>query len=48
MIGYLSNEPFRLKKKGMAVNIIDPRSYGIDFYGDSFITTNKEIVEHPE
>jgi two-component system sensor histidine kinase EvgS len=48
MAGYLSNEPFRLKQKGLAVNIIDPRSYGIDFYGDNLFTTEQEILEHPE
>ncbi len=46
--GYLSTGPFRLKKTGLAVNIIDPRSYGIDFYGDNLFTTEKEIREHPE
>jgi len=44
---YLSNEPFKLKQKGLEVNIIDPRSYGIDFYGDNLFTTEKEISEHP-
>ena len=48
MTGYLSNEPLRLKQKGVEVNIIDPRSYGIDFYGDNLFTTEKEIAEHPE
>jgi len=48
MSGYLSNEPFKLKIKGVAVNIIDPRSYGIDFYGDNLFTTDNEIAEHPE
>ena len=48
MSAYLSNEPFKLKIKGVAVNIIDPRSYGIDFYGDNLFTTEKEVNEHPE
>ena len=38
--GYLSNEPFRYRQKGLQVNIIDPRSYGIDFYGDNLFTTD--------
>lgn len=45
--GYLSNEPYRLKQAGVAVNIIDPRSYGIDFYGDNLFTTEQEVREHP-
>jgi len=48
MVAYISNEPFKLKKKGVAVNIIDPRSYGIDFYGDNLFTTEKEINAHPD
>jgi ABC-type nitrate/sulfonate/bicarbonate transport system substrate-binding protein len=46
--GYISNEPFRYKQRGQAINIIDPHSYGIDFYGDNLFTTEKEIREHPE
>ena len=48
MSGYLSNEPYRLKTKGLAINIIDLRSYGIDFYGDNLFTKEKEVNEHPE
>jgi ABC-type nitrate/sulfonate/bicarbonate transport system substrate-binding protein len=48
MTGYLSNEPFRLKRAGVAVNILDPRSYGIDFYGDNLFTTQPEIGAHPK
>lgn len=46
--GYLSNEPFLYKQKGMQVNIIDPRSYGIDFFGDNLFTTDHEIRNNPE
>jgi len=48
MATYKSNEPFKLRKKGVAVNIIDPHSNGIDFYGDNLFTTEKEIKAHPE
>jgi two-component system sensor histidine kinase EvgS len=48
MSTYLTNQPFKLKKKGVAVNIIDLGSYGIDFCGDNLFTTVKEIAEHPE
>ena len=44
---YSTSEPYLLKKKGIEFNIIDPKSYGIDFYGDNFFTTQKEIEEHP-
>jgi two-component system sensor histidine kinase EvgS len=46
--GYLSNEPFQYQQKGLPINIIDPRSYGIDFYGDNIFTTDHEIRTHPE
>ena len=45
---YLSNELFKLKSKGVAVNVIDPRSYGIDFYGDNLFTTEKEVDQQPD
>ncbi|MBU1235087.1 MAG: ABC transporter substrate-binding protein [Proteobacteria bacterium] len=46
--GYLSNEPFHYRQKGLPINIIDPRSYGIDFYGDNLFTTDDEIRNNPE
>jgi two-component system sensor histidine kinase EvgS len=48
MAGYLSNEPFFLKQMGVDVNIIDPRSFGVDFYGDNLFTTERELADHPE
>ncbi|MCK5828776.1 MAG: EAL domain-containing protein [Methylococcales bacterium] len=45
--GYLSNAPFVLKQRGKEVNIINPQSYGIDFYGDILFTSNQEIDLHP-
>jgi signal transduction histidine kinase/ABC-type nitrate/sulfonate/bicarbonate transport system substrate-binding protein/DNA-binding response OmpR family regulator len=45
---YSTSQPYWLKKEGVEVNIIDPKSYGIDFYGDNFFTSKKEIQEHPE
>ncbi len=46
---YISIEPYWLKKKyNIDVNIIDPKNYGIDFYGDLIFTNQKEIDEHPK
>ena len=39
MSAYLSNQPFYYKQKGIKINIINPTSYGIDFYGDMLITS---------
>ncbi len=46
--GYLSNEPYLMKEKGIEINIINPLNYGIDFYGDNLITTEQELSRHPE
>ena len=39
---YYTSEPYK------QFNIIDPRNYGIDFYGDNFFTSEQEAIEHPE
>ena len=36
---YISNEPFVLNQKGLYFKIIDPRDYGLDFYGDTLFTS---------
>ncbi|MDD5717998.1 MAG: ABC transporter substrate-binding protein [Sulfuricurvum sp.] len=45
---YITNEPFKYRKKGYDVNILNPMSYGIDLYGDNIITTDEEINNHPD
>ncbi|AYJ79655.1 hypothetical protein AN286_05655 [Aliarcobacter cryaerophilus ATCC 43158] len=37
--GYISNEPFVLKQKGFDFSVIEPRHYGLDFYGDTLFTS---------
>lgn len=46
--GYLTDEPFYFKQKGVKVNIINPQNYGIDFYGDTLFTSKEELHQHPE
>ncbi|WP_216042822.1 ABC transporter substrate-binding protein [Pseudoalteromonas sp. C2R02] len=41
MSAYRSDQPFRYQKKSISTNIIDPASYGIDFYGDLIFTTEE-------
>ncbi|NQV79439.1 MAG: ABC transporter substrate-binding protein, partial [Alphaproteobacteria bacterium] len=48
IFGYVSNEPEALKSAGLAYNMIRPRSYGVDFYGDSLFTPKHEVEEHAE
>jgi len=45
---YLTDQPYYLKQKGFRFNIINPQSYGIDFYGDNLFTTETEVRNHPE
>lgn len=47
MSGYLTKHPFALRQRGMDINIINPQSYGIDFYGDILFTSNQEVVQYP-
>ena len=46
--GYVTNEPFLLEEKGIPYRLIDPRTYGIDFYGDVLFTSQSELNTHPE
>ena len=46
--GYVTNEPFLLEEKGIPYRLIDPRTYGIDFYGDVLFTSQNELNTHPE
>lgn len=46
--GYVTNEPFLLEEKGIPYRLIDPRTYGIDFYGDVLFTSQSELKDHPE
>ena len=45
---YVTNEPFLLEQKGIPYRIIDPRTYGIDFYGDVLFTSQAELQNNPE
>lgn len=48
MSAYSADEPFLLEQAGLETVILDPRSGGIDFYGDTLFTTETEIRDHPE
>ncbi|ETR65858.1 MAG: hypothetical protein OMM_13608, partial [Candidatus Magnetoglobus multicellularis str. Araruama] len=45
---YLANEPFYFHQKNIKINIIDPKNYGVDFYGDMLFTTQDELDNHPD
>lgn len=46
--GYLTNEPFYFKEKGLDINIINPVNYGLDLYGDMLFTNLQEAKNHPK
>ncbi|SMF95943.1 PAS domain S-box-containing protein [Methylomagnum ishizawai] len=48
MPAYLTNEVYYFEReKGIKLNIINPQSYGLDFYGDILFTSQREIAQHP-
>lgn len=48
MSAYRSDQPFKYEKRNIEINIIDPASYGIDFYGDLLFTTEDRAKNDPE
>jgi PAS domain S-box-containing protein len=48
MSAYSTDEPFLLSEKGIEYNVFNPRSSGIDFYGDVLFTSEDEIENNPE
>jgi PAS domain S-box-containing protein len=48
MSAYLSDEIFFFKQKKVKINIINPQSYGVDFYSDILFTSQHELATHPE
>ena len=45
---YITSQTYKLKQQGIEFYIINPQSFGIDFYGDNLFTTEKEIQAHPD
>jgi len=45
---YVTNEPYYLRQRGEQYQILWPRSYGVDFYGDSLFTSRDELKQHPD
>lgn len=46
--GYLSNEPYFFKNRGIKINTINPMNYGVDLYGDILFTNQNESTNHPD
>ena len=47
-IEYLTMQPNQMVNRGVEPRVIRPIDYGIDFYGDSFFTSEKEIRKNPQ
>jgi PAS domain S-box-containing protein len=45
---YTTDERFLLDQAGFDYKVFNPRSGGIDFYGDTLYTTEEQIRRHPE
>ena len=45
---YLTNQPKWFAEQGVAVNIIDPVNFGVDFYGDLLFTSENYLKQSPE
>jgi signal transduction histidine kinase/FixJ family two-component response regulator len=45
---YITNEPYFLQEKGIPMSIINPITYGIDFYGDGLFTSEQELRDNPD
>jgi diguanylate cyclase (GGDEF)-like protein/PAS domain S-box-containing protein len=45
---YSSNEPFSLKENNISYTILEPRTYGLDFYGDLLFTSRALYEKSPE
>ncbi|MCW3786682.1 ABC transporter substrate-binding protein [Plebeiibacterium sediminum] len=46
--GYVTDIPFILSQMGQLPVIINPYTYGVDFYGDCIYTSEKQIEQDPE
>src|SRR5690606_37907258 len=48
MVGYVSSQAYQLRARGQAVNLLHPRQYGVDFYGDTLFTHQRRVEERPD
>lgn len=48
MSGYSTDEPYDMQMMNQPYTIYNPRSSGIDFYGDALFCSEQEVKTHPE
>ncbi len=47
MSAYSTDEPFVLQEHGIPYSVFTPRAAGIEFYGDTLFTSERQIAEKP-
>jgi PAS domain S-box-containing protein len=45
---FITDLPYDMQQSGIAVRLIRPADYGVDFYGDGLFTTETELAQHPK
>lgn len=45
---YLTNEPFSLGQRGVDYHVLNPRTYGVDFYSDFLFTSEEMLRQRPD
>jgi diguanylate cyclase (GGDEF)-like protein len=48
LVAFSTNELYELDKKGIRYNVINPSSYGTEFYDDNLFTSKDELINHPQ
>lgn len=48
MVGYITDKPYILEKHGISYHLINPRVYGVDFYGDTLFTREGHAIDNFE
>ena len=46
--GYLTSEKFQNDKARRDIRYLQPINYGVDFYGDTLFTSERQLADHPE
>ena len=47
-VAFSTNELYELDEKGIRYNVINPSSYGTEFYDDNLFTSKDELINHPQ
>lgn len=48
LVAFSTNELYELDKRGIRYNVINPSSYGTEFYDDNLFTSKDETINHPQ